>query len=97
MTRRLAWSLCLVSLAAPVGCSKGPTGPAADLAMGAVDLAINALADFAGTTADLSMTASQLPSWMLEDVQPNSPRTGQTYGLNEFLGRTLVVTLVEGF
>jgi hypothetical protein len=92
MIRRFIWSLGLVSLVAPVGCST-TTQPVADLAMRAVDLA----GDLAGAPADLAMVASQLPSWMLEDVQPLSPRTGQVYGLSEFLGRTLVVTLVEGF
>jgi hypothetical protein len=38
-----------------------------------------------------------LPSWRLEDIQPESPRSGQTYGLDTFSGRIIVVTLVEGF
>jgi hypothetical protein len=38
-----------------------------------------------------------LPTWMLEDVQPQSPRFGQTYGLEAFSGSHVVVTLVEGF
>jgi hypothetical protein len=38
-----------------------------------------------------------LPTWMLEDVQPQSPRAGQTYGLDTFSGKIVVVTLVEGF
>ena len=38
-----------------------------------------------------------LPSWMLEDVQPVSPRTGQTYGLQTFSNKVVVVTLLEGF
>jgi hypothetical protein len=38
-----------------------------------------------------------LPSWMLEDVQPASPRVGQTYGLQTFADKIVVVTLLEGF
>jgi hypothetical protein len=34
---------------------------------------------------------------MLEDVQPLSPRTGQTYGLETFGGKVVVVVLLEGF
>jgi hypothetical protein len=38
-----------------------------------------------------------LPAWMLEDIQPQSPRVGQTYGLQTFAGKIVVVTLLEGF
>jgi len=38
-----------------------------------------------------------LPAWKLKDVQPASPRAGQTYGLDTFSGKIVVVTLVEGF
>ena len=38
-----------------------------------------------------------LPTWMLEDIQPQSPRVGQTYGLQTFGGKIVVVTLLEGF
>jgi len=38
-----------------------------------------------------------LPTWTREDVQPKSPRKGQTYGLESFRGKTIVVTLFEGF
>lgn len=38
-----------------------------------------------------------LPTWMLEDIQPASPRVGQTYGLDSFSGKVVVVTLVEGY
>lgn len=37
------------------------------------------------------------PTWQLEDVQPQSVRVGQTYGLDAFTDHTVVVTLVEGF
>ncbi len=38
-----------------------------------------------------------LPSWILEDIQPASPRVGQTYGLQTFSDKIVVVTLLEGF
>jgi predicted small lipoprotein YifL len=38
-----------------------------------------------------------LPTWRLEDVQPQSPRAGQTYGVDTFSGKIVVVTLVQGF
>lgn len=38
-----------------------------------------------------------LPTWTREDVQPKSARFGQTYGLDEFRGKTIVLTLFEGF
>ena len=41
--------------------------------------------------------AVPLPTWKLEDIQPQSPRVGQTYGLDTFAGKIVVVTLVEGF
>jgi hypothetical protein len=37
------------------------------------------------------------PSWQREDIQPQSPRRGEVYGLEAFRGRTLVVVLLEGF
>ncbi len=37
------------------------------------------------------------PTWRLEDIQPLSPRVGQTYGLDAYTDHTVVVTLVEGF
>lgn len=48
-------------------------------------------------TATDSSSQVQLPSWMLEDVQPASPRVGQTYGLQTFADKIVVVTLLEGF
>ena len=41
--------------------------------------------------------ASVLPTWKLKDVQPLSPKTGQTYGLDTFNDKIVVVTLLEGF
>ena len=39
----------------------------------------------------------RLPAWQLEDVQPVSPRAGQTYGVDSFTNRVIVVSLLEGF
>lgn len=47
--------------------------------------------------ADAAPDEIGIPSWMLEDVQPASPRLGQTYGLQTFSERIVVVTLLEGF
>lgn len=41
--------------------------------------------------------AAGLPTWKLKDVQPLSPRTGQTYGLDTFNDKIVVVTLLQGF
>jgi len=38
-----------------------------------------------------------LPTWELQDVQPLSPMSGQTYGLDAFTDHVVVVTLVTGF
>ena len=56
----------------------------------------------AGATADAPVYPDTpdivyLPTWKLEDIQPLSPRAGQTYGLDTFSGQIVVVTLVEGF
>ena len=48
-------------------------------------------------TPDSSDVPVTLPTWRLEDIQPASPRVGQTYGLDTFSGKVVVVTLVEGF
>ena len=41
--------------------------------------------------------AAVYPSWQRKDVQPQSPRFNQTYGLGVFQGRPLVAILMEGF
>jgi hypothetical protein len=41
--------------------------------------------------------AVRWPTWTLEDIQPASPRVGQTYGLDTFSGKVVVVSLLEGF
>ena len=64
-----------------------------------------AIALFAAACGELGRSAPPvdavdtgvLPTWQLEDIQPLSPRTGQTYGLDAFTGHVVVVTLVAGF
>ena len=38
-----------------------------------------------------------LPVWKREDVQPQSPRFGEVYGLDSFGSKIVVATLLEGF
>lgn len=53
----------------------------------------------AGSDSDagLGNALAMYPAWTLEDVQPQSTRFGQSYGLSEFAGRPVVVVLLEGF
>ena len=37
------------------------------------------------------------PTWALEDVQPDSPRFGQTYGLDVFEGKVVFVAYLVGW
>jgi hypothetical protein len=48
-------------------------------------------------TNNIDAQPMTIPSWQLEDIQPQSPRSGQTYGLDSFGGKIVVVTLAEGF
>lgn len=47
--------------------------------------------------ATQTTTQFELPSWMREDVQPKSARYQQTYGLEAFRGKAVVVVLLEGY
>lgn len=80
-TMRRLLAAAAALIAAFVACSGNPAGPDA--------------------TPDLAPMPDSapvpLPTWRLEDIQPQSPRTGQTYGLDTFSGKIVVVTLVEGF
>jgi hypothetical protein len=51
----------------------------------------------AAPVTDVPGNVGALPRWQLEDVQPGSPRVGQTYGLDTFNDKIIVVTLLEGF
>ena len=66
-----------------IGCGGSPTGgdPVPDSA----------------NPGDAPVGAVTIPTWQLEDVQPQSPRLGQTYGLETFGSKIVVVTLLEGF
>ena len=49
-------------------------------------------------TADTPIANPEvLPTWQLEDVNPQSPRVGEFYGLDAFSGKVVVVTLLSGF
>ncbi len=56
----------------------------------------NRVADAAPSAPD-AVPTFVLPSWSLEDIQPQSPQFGQVYGLNAFPEKILVAVLVEGF
>jgi hypothetical protein len=51
----------------------------------------------AGVAAPDAGVTWAYPAWEREDIQPQSPRQGETYGLEAFRGRTLVVVLLEGY
>jgi hypothetical protein len=81
-------SLLLVVVTASLAlaaCDSGTRTP-----MGGSDGAIG------GGGGDARSTGA-LPAWQLEDVQPQSPRTGQTYGLDTFANKIVVAVLLEGF
>ncbi|MDQ3334011.1 MAG: hypothetical protein M4D80_02540 [Myxococcota bacterium] len=61
------------------------------------DSSKNPLPDAPGMQGGVDARKVTLPTWMLEDIQPQSPRVGQTYGLQTFSGKIVVVTLLEGF
>lgn len=79
--------LAVAALASLGACSTPTAVTAPDLATQAGDLA--------SSITDLAALA--LPGWMLEDVQPLSPRANQTYGLDAFRGKPIVVTILQGF
>jgi hypothetical protein len=78
----------MLLLAAACGSGGGPGGPMPDSSQ--IDSAN-------GTDGGTDAAAVGLPTWMLEDVQPVSPLFGQTYGVDTFAGKIIVVTLLEGF
>ena len=83
--RAFSLSFAVVFAAACATDDRSEQTPDADLGGGGMD---------SGGTGDGA--ASMLPAWMLEDVQPQSPRSGQTYGLSAFTDHTVVVVLLEG-
>ncbi|MDB4962392.1 MAG: hypothetical protein JWP01_2391 [Myxococcales bacterium] len=61
------------------------------------DSLVGGTADAPIRMIDAPGSVPMLPLWMLEDIQPASPRVGQTYGLDAFTGKIIVVSLLEGF
>ncbi|MBA3463814.1 MAG: hypothetical protein H0T46_27910 [Deltaproteobacteria bacterium] len=83
MTKRSPVLMCSLAAVVLAGCAEPTTSaPSPDAPL---------------ATADAPTGTSNLPSWSLEDVQPTSPRVGQTYGLDTFTGKIIVVSLLEGF
>jgi hypothetical protein len=94
----------VVALGAVAGCAPGPEdlsldpgasmdGGGAGTVRGADAGSLSDAGSDAGSTGALAM----YPSWQLIDIQPLSSRFNTAYGLNAFLGRPLVVLLLEGF
>ena len=50
-----------------------------------------------GCGVETRCAPSDLPAWQLEDIQPKSDRFGQTYALEAYRGKTLVVALFAGW
>jgi hypothetical protein len=81
-------ALALSFAGALSACSDGGKSSADAMSNGGIDSP-------AGTID--SRPAGALPTWKLLDVQPQSPKTGQTYGLETFSNKVVVVTLLQGF
>ena len=47
--------------------------------------------------ADAAVQSARIPDWTLEDIQTDSAMLGQTYGLDTFADKILVVVVVQGF
>jgi hypothetical protein len=62
-----------------------------------IDAASGGGADAMPSAPDAMQAVVQIPDWTLEDIQPESPKFGQVYGLSEFNGKILIAVLVEGF
>ena len=90
--RRCLGLLASIALAA---CSSesGDTGPGDTT----FDAAANSLADGATGSPDAMVAPATVPTWQLEDVNPNSAGYQTTYGLDAFEGDILVAILVQGF
>ncbi len=51
----------------------------------------------AATEAECAPEAAEWPEWELEDIQPQSERFGQTYGLDAFQGKPVFVAFLVGW
>lgn len=58
---------------------------------------VSCSSDGADPSPDAPPAGAGQPTWRLEDIQPQSSRFGQTYGLDTFSAKVVVVTLVEGY
>jgi len=109
LMRPLSFLFPLVLVASAIGCTT-QTGGATGGPDGPVDLPeqerVDAPANSGGTTPGgekqpgASVDPAQmykLPAWQREDVQPKSARFGQSYGLDQYSGKTVVVVLLEGY
>ena len=89
---RLFQTTCWLTFMFLTACTATPdAGPANDAVVGG-DSAVG-VGD--GRLADAAIV--RWPTWTLEDIQPASPRAGQTYGVDSFAGKVVVVSLLEGF
>lgn len=50
-----------------------------------------------GCGVETRCAASDLPTWQLADIQPKSAKFGETYALEAYRGKTLVVALFAGW
>jgi len=101
-------AMCLSLMVVVAGCGAaqtertgGPSGPAESLPeQMIVPAAPEPSASPGASPADPAVPASSqyvYPAWQRVDVQPESPKALESYGLEEFRGRTVVVVLLEGF
>jgi hypothetical protein len=95
-------SLALVTALSIGACSSDDNEDGVDPAdasgnVGTIDAAPAGGPDAMPTGPDAMAAAVQIPAWTLEDIQPESPKFGQVYGLSEFNGKILIAVLVEGF
>lgn len=94
-------SLALVTALGVGACSSADddeADPADAASNGAsIDAAPGGGADAMPSGPDAMQAVVQIPDWTLEDIQPESPKFGQVYGLSEFNGKILIAVLVEGF
>lgn len=79
------------------GGAQGAGGGLASAGGSAGGGAVGAAGGAAGGPAAGGSAQFVYPSWQREDIQPQSPRRGEVYGLEAFRGRTVVAVLLEGF
>jgi hypothetical protein len=100
MNRMLLAVFLLSCGPAPEGAANQPTLPVQERLPGA-DAGTPAAAQDGGSAVDAGSPAPVdqfvYPTWEREDVQPQSRRFGQVYGLEAYRGRAVVVVLLEGF